>query len=204
MKPLNFIVSILVVSLLTLSGSAQNLDLKIASAVTTIEAEFSEIPKNRIAELNQIAYAISRKTDKNQSVSIILADLNASEKVQLGAVWLRTGLEYYNIDNIDIVIAGLHSPLMNRSLDGIDSYGFTVSSENNGRYSVRYGNGSWEFSPILFKDAKEAYGGDLTILFESNTMAAKEKSTIALPMFKKEYIAREMIYLAFRLNSLKK
>ncbi|MCT8340786.1 hypothetical protein MG296_12025 [Flavobacteriaceae bacterium TK19130] len=202
MRPLNFMVLVLVVSLLTLSGSAQNLDSKIASSVTTIEAEFSEIPKSRIAELNQIAYAIDRKIDQDQSISIILVDLNASEKVQLGAVWFRTGLEYYDIDNIDIVIAGRHSPLRNRSLDGINTYGFTVSSENNGSYSVSYGTGSWEFSPMLFTDAKEAYGGDLIILFESKAMTAQEKSTIALPMFKKENIAREMIYLTHRLNSL--
>lgn len=185
---------------------AQKLSNKIEKSVASIENSFSSIQENRRALLEQMASRIHKEKRAEEKVNILLIDKDNRTSSQLAAIWLKTGLLYYELDGYNILSAGLTTEARPfTQLSSLEPYGFKVSNASRGElfsYSVDYGSKSW---PVKFNTV-ESLGLNnekgLHIYLEEGIAPENEPKKVTIPLFAPDTIAREMLYVASRINYL--
>ncbi len=184
---------------------AQKLRNKIVKSITSIETTFSSIEKERSVLLDQLASRISKEKRTNGNASIVFIDSTNKTKSQLAAIWLQTGLIKYELNGYDIQSAGLK--VASEPLSGLASlkkYGFKVSNASGKKpysYNVNFGSDSWN---VNYKDQNSIENSEksLKIFVEDTMFKEDDPMQISVPLYSHGVIAREMLYVASRIDYL--
>ena len=180
--------------------NAQSLSKKVQKSVVEIGETFTHNRKERLFVLDQVAFKLFKKHNEAQPVDVYFVDETTHEKSQLAMIWLRTGLMYYNRTSVlNIHATGVNSSPNDPDLNMLQQYGFKVKNKK-GKY-VKFGSGSWEISSNTI-EALNLDEEDEKIYLTSGVLSSKNKNSIELPFSTTDDIAREMLYIATRLNNL--
>lgn len=197
---------ILTVLILFQNGiQAQNLRNKIVKSITTIETTFSSIQKERSVLLDQLASRIFKEKRSNGNAGIVFIDGTNKTKSQLAAIWLKTGLIKYKLYGYDIQSAGLK--VVSEPFPGLATlkqYGFKVSNASGKKlysYNVNFGSDSWK---VYYKDQNSLENSEesLKVFVEDIMDMEDDPMKISVPLYSPETIAREMLYVASRIDYL--
>ena len=197
---------ILTVLLLSQNGiQAQKLRNKIEKSIAPIETTFSSIEKERSVLLDQLASRIFKEKKSNGNAGIVFIDSTNGTKSQLAAIWLKTGLIKYELNGYDIQSAGL--TVVGEPLSGLTTlkdYGFKVSNHSGTKlysYKVNFGSDNWK---VYYKepDSLENPEESLKVFVEDIMSMEDDPMQISVPLYSPETIAREMLYVAFRIDYL--
>jgi hypothetical protein len=197
---------ILAVLILFQNGiQAQELRNKIVTSIAPIETTFSSIQKERKVLLDQLASRIYKKNRSNGNAGIVFIDGNNKTKSQLAAIWLKTGLIKYKLYGYDIQSAGLEvvsEPFP--ELETLKPYGFKVRNASGNKpysYNVKFGSDSWQ---VYYKDLNSLENSEESLkVFVEDTIAMEDDPMqISVPLYAPETIAREMLYVASRIEDL--
>jgi|GEM_PF-925383 len=183
------------------------LNNKIQQTVVEIGDTFTQISSDRLAYLDQIAFLVFKQLNNQEQVDLLFIDTDNLEQSQLAMLWLRTGMIYYgHPELLNIQSAGKApvnqppSPLLS-----LDSYGFRVKRNSQKipySYKIDYGSGTWVVYPKPLDDPDTPTTHSLKINVEKAVTESGEPNQIELLFSDSETIAREMLYLATRLNNL--
>tara|TARA_R110001583_G_scaffold32936_1_gene111753 strand:+ start:153 stop:806 length:654 start_codon:yes stop_codon:yes gene_type:complete len=187
--------------------NAQKLKDRIKESVVKIGTTFIEIPEERLKLLDQIAFTMIRKRDDKGIAHVVLVDANNHEISQLAMVWLTTGILYYGHEDLfHIQSAGLAAD--NQKIPGLrqlKEYGFTLKdNQKNGvmGYRLKYGSGSWEVYGKALSDLQVPEGIAIKIFLQDNLIDNSIDNNLVLDSTDSSNIAKEMLYLATRINNL--
>tara|TARA_R110002020_G_scaffold271085_2_gene486342 strand:- start:1211 stop:1849 length:639 start_codon:yes stop_codon:yes gene_type:complete len=207
MKTINLIP--LVVFLLCFQSviHAQTLKNKIQKSVVEIGKTFPEIGTQRLKQLDQAAFLIFKKLEDSTQVDVLLLDNNNLETSQLTMIWLQAGMIYYgHSDMFNIQSAGITAKTEALSnLEVLEQYGFRIKNtnrENPNSYKVDYGPGNWVVYPKTLQSLKLNKENNLTIHLEKIASNDSNKNEVELLITDTQNIAREMMYMATRIDNL--
>ncbi|MDE3743853.1 hypothetical protein [Maribacter polysaccharolyticus] len=209
MKTKMSIPTLIILLCLLQTVNAQKLKDKIQNSVVAIGNTFTEIPVERLKALDQIAFTMIKKLHGQNTGQVIFIDNKNREISQLAMIWLQTGLFYYGHgDLFDIQSAGLTPENKTiPSLQALNEYGFNVkdvSKNNQVSYRIKYGSGSWTVTPKSVNQLKNNGNNTLKIYLERANDDKASKNKIALPYSDPTAIAKEMLYMATRMDNLLK
>lgn len=196
------ILSLLLIGILGIQTfNAQSLNSKIKTSVVAIGETLTKIPTERLSILDQIAVKIYKQHNESGKLDVIMVDVNNSDTSQLAMIWLNTGLLYYGFSQMaTIQSAGTNESSSNSiDLNRLKQWGFKIKDDTSKALAVTYGSGSWNIST---KSLQSLNPDADTIEIVVKEGAITNKNTIALPFTDTETIAREMLYLATRINNL--
>jgi len=197
---------ILTVLILFQNGTqAQKLRNKIVKSIAPIETTFSSIQKERKVLLDQLASKIYKENRSNGNTGLVFIDGTNKTKSQLAAIWLKTGLIKYKLYGYDIQSAGLE--VVSEPFPGLATlkpYGFKVSNASGNElfsYNVNFGSDSWK---VYYKDLNSLENSEetLKVFVEENIALENDPMQISVPLYAPETIAREMLYVASRIDYL--
>ncbi|CAM4396617.1 hypothetical protein ZORO111903_18455 [Zobellia roscoffensis] len=207
MKTKSTVAMIVVLLFFQLAITAQKLNGKIEKAVVQIGTTFKGISTERLLLLDQVAFSIFKKSENNQKPSVVFLDKTNQELSQLALVWLKTGMIYYgHQDLFSVYSAGIDpaiSPM--NGIASLDAYGFKVKNargENPMSYTIKYGSGSWLVFPKSVQKLPLSAQNIFKINLKENLEAQQNKDAVELLISEPTEIAREMLYIATRLNYL--
>ncbi|NJB69997.1 hypothetical protein GGR42_000459 [Saonia flava] len=195
----------IVTSLLTIHlASAQMLRKKIGKSVEVLRTQINTLPKEKINELDQVAFKIYKNCYNNSDASVLFIDQTNTQNSQLAMIWLKTGLAYYAID-INVQSAGVsleNKPISN--LNSLSDYGFVIKTPSNEKpnlYTVIYGrSGSWSVFPKALSDIKKNNPMDIKIIVDK---ALNDKGIALMKLeLNEEDIPLQIIYIAAQLDHL--
>tara|TARA_A100000171_G_C2140407_1_gene155088 strand:+ start:1196 stop:1834 length:639 start_codon:yes stop_codon:yes gene_type:complete len=186
---------------------AQTLKNKIQKSVVEIGNTFTEIPMERLKRLDQVAFLIFKKMDDNEKMDVLFIDSDNQEISQLAMVWLQTGMIYYGHSNMfGIQSAGISPKIEPISkLAVLTEYGFKVRNtrgENPMSYNIDYGSGNWVVFPKALQSIQSKSESSIEIYVEKTFSNETENNNIELIFTDTNTVAREMLYLATRINNL--
>ncbi|MCK0192031.1 hypothetical protein [Arenibacter sp. F20364] len=184
---------------------AQDLRNKIKKSVISIEDTFSEIPKERIISLDQLASTMEKKFSDGKQLNVVFIDKENLVTSQLAMVWLRTGLLYYGVDKFSIHSAGTNAerqPLTKLAL--LEQYGFKVANADGKQpftYSVNYGKDNWILHSKTIQSL-DLFTDQAVVIFVEKGNSPIEKTNKEEILFpSNETIARDMLYVSSRLKN---
>lgn len=185
---------------------AQTLNKKIQKSVVEIGDTFPEIPSERLSHLDQLAFSLFKKLTDNPKVGVLFIDADNQEISQLAMVWLRTGMIYYGHSTMfDIQSAGISPKIEPISkLAILKEYGFSIKNtrgKNPMSYRIDYGSGNWVVYP---KSLQSVSDNIIEINVEKISSNETENNNVELIFTDTNTIAREMLYMATRINNLLK
>ncbi|MDD7886107.1 hypothetical protein [Flavivirga sp. 57AJ16] len=196
------ILSLMLISILGIqSFKAQSINQKIEKSVVEIGETFTSIPNDRLMVLDQIAFKLFKQYDGINTVDVIIVDENNSEASQLAMIWLNTGLLYYGHQQMsNIQSAGTkNNPNTILNLNDLKQFGFKVINNSSKSLKIKYGSGSWSIYPKSLQSLNPKSDAIEIVIVEG---VMKHKNTIVITFSNTESIAREMLYLATRINNL--
>ncbi|KQS33849.1 protein-tyrosine-phosphatase [Dyadobacter sp. Leaf189] len=144
------LINLSIITLLTFATTMQSNDLsekqKLNSALTkyieTAKAGFSEIPADRITELDKIALFIQQRVAADQPVELTYICTHNSRRSHFGQIWAATAAAYYGIPNVKTYSGGTEISAFNeRAVAACKRAGFEISKTADGKnpiYDVRY------------------------------------------------------------------
>ncbi|EDP94571.1 hypothetical protein U8527_16745 [Kordia algicida OT-1] len=184
---------------------AQTLKSDIRNSVLEIGKTFVDIPSERLKQLDQIAFLIFRNTKKSSDVKIVMVDKTNQEISQQAMIWLRTGMIYYGHSNLfTIESAGVvpDNKLLS-NLSDLKKFGFKIKKKRKKKlkaYEVDYGSGKWMISTKSLASLNQNQA--VEIYLESISSDTSLNKKVELLFSDTNTIAREMLYIATRINSL--
>lgn len=182
---------------------AQGLKKEIKKSVIEIGESFTNIPKDRLLILDQVAYKLIKRQRGNDEVDVVIIDSNNSEKSQLAMIWLKTGLHYYGFaEFFNINSAGTNYQSNQKlSINSLKLYGFNLIKKSNNHIMVDYGSGSWE---VFVKPIEKLNLNNATekVFVENGILKGELTQGIELIIMDSESIPREMLYISTRINNL--
>jgi|TARA_R110001583_G_scaffold171483_1_gene324994 hypothetical protein len=186
---------------------AQTLKKKIQKSVVEIGNTFTEIPMERLKRLDQVAFLIFKKLDDNTKVNVLFVDSGNQEISQLALVWLQTGMIYYGHNTmLSLQSAGISPKIEPISkLAILKEYGFSIRNtrgENPMSYNIDYGSGNWVVYPKSLQSLQSTSDNTIEIYVEKISSNENENNNVELIFTDTNTIAREMLYLATRINNL--
>ncbi|RXG29253.1 hypothetical protein [Leeuwenhoekiella marinoflava] len=186
---------------------AQTLKKKIQKSVVEIGNTFAEIPMERLKRLDQVAFLIFKKLDDNTKVNVLFVDSGNQEISQLALVWLQTGMIYYGHNTmLSLQSAGISPKIEPISkLAILKEYGFSIRNtrgENPMSYNIDYGSGNWVVYPKSLQSLQSTSDNTIEIYVEKISSNENENNNVELIFTDTNTIAREMLYLATRINNL--
>lgn len=206
MKTIRTITILTAVMLFQNGMHAQKLRTKIVKSISQIEETFITIPEDRKVLLDQIASRVYNENKNDSNLKVVFIDKNNKEKSQLAAIWLRTGLMHFGINDYTILSAGMkvtQEPF--QALYNLEQYGFKVSDSSKNQlysYMVRSGTEKWTVEYRTFGDLNLDTNLTLNIYVEEGITLENEPGQIEIPLFSSENIASEMLYVSSRIQYL--
>lgn len=177
---------------------AQSLSNKIKKSVVEIGETFTEIPKEELLVLDQIAYKLHKEKKGNNSAHAIFIDKENDNASQLAMIWLKTGLHYYGLENLfNIESAGIEDNSKHLNLSSLNQFGFKLKKDKNNVIKLKFGSGSWNVYPKNIESLSEN-PRTIKIATEEGIL----KNHITLHLNDTNSIPREMLYIATRINNL--
>lgn len=184
--------------------SAQSLSKKVSKNVEELRTQINTLSKEKINELDQIAFRIYKNCYNKKDATVTLIDQTNTKNSQLAMIWLKTGFKYYNID-IDVQSAGIsikNNQIVN--LDTLNDYGFSVQTANNGKpdnYWVVYSrSGSWLVFQKSLSEIKNN-GDDSVKIIVDKELRDSDIANIKLDLTN-ENLPLHIIYIAAQINHL--
>ena len=184
---------------------AQTLKNDIRNSVLEIGKTFVDIPLERLKQLDQIAFLIYKNAKKSSDVHIVLVDKANQEISQQAMIWLRTGMIYYgHNDLLTIESAGVtpNNELV-PNLSNLKKFGFKIKNKRKKKlnaYEIDYGSGQWTISTKSLTSLSQ--NKIVEIYLESISSDTSLNKKVELLFSDSDTIAREMLYIATRINSL--
>lgn len=201
MKNKHFSVALLLLLFIPYIAQAQSLNNKIKKSVVEIGDSFTQIPKERLLVLDQVAFKLFKEFNGNNAIDVIIVDSDNQETSQLAMIWLNTGLLYYGYNSmLNVQSAG--TSIQSKSLSKLNSlkqFGFKVKANTPESLNIKYGSGSWD---VFQKSLESLKPNSKTIEIVVQESVIQNKNTIQLTYYDTGSIAREMLYLATRINNL--
>ncbi|XCF05519.1 hypothetical protein ABI125_12385 [Tamlana crocina] len=195
-KSLIAFLSLLLASTVTMQ--AQSLSNKIKKSVVEIGETFTEIPKEELLILDQIAYKLHKEKKGNNTAHAIFIDKENDKTSQLAMIWLKTGLHYYGLENLfNIESAGIENNSKHVNLNSLNQFGFKVKNDKNNKIKLKFGSGSWDIHPKNIESLTET-PRTIKIATEEGIL----KNHITLHLNDTHSIPKEMLYIATRINNL--
>lgn len=186
---------------------AQTLKSKIKKSVVEIGDTFIDIPTERLKQLDQIAFMIFKNTKKNTKTDVLFIDNKNEEVSQLAMVWLQTGMLFYNHSDLLHVesagIAPVNDPSLKLSV--LKEFGFSVKNMSRNKtktYKIDYGSGNWIAYSKPLESLKLDKSQNIFIYLERVASVTSTNKKIELIFSDTNTIAREMLYIATRINNL--
>ncbi|UJH66637.1 hypothetical protein [Allomuricauda sp. SCSIO 65647] len=185
---------------------AQKLGNEIVKSVAKIEDTYLFIQKDRAIVLDQLASKIFKYKKVNETVNVVFIDKENKEKSQLAAIWLKTGLLYYGLNGYSVISAGFETPngpLPELAL--LEQYGFRVTDTSGDRrssYDINYGSKNWSVQYKTIESIDLSEDDTLNVFVEQGIASEQGLTQTTIPLFSPELIAREMLYVASRINYL--
>lgn len=205
MKTKGILVMYIMLCLSQQSIHSQKLRNKILKSMVPIETSFSSIEQERKILLDQLASRIYKENRVNENAGLVFIDSNNKTKSQLAAIWLKTGLIKYELGGYNLQSAGIKvasEPL--HALATLKQYGFKVSNASDKKlysYNINFGSDSWN---VYYKDLSSLRNLEksLKVFVEDNLEMADDPMQVYVPLDSPETIAKEMLYIASRINYL--
>lgn len=203
-------ISILTLSLLFIQNGiqAQKLRNKIVKSIAQMEESYTSIPEERRIMLDQLASIIFNKKKDGESVAVIFIDSENKEKSQFAAIWLRTGLLHYQLQNYHVYSAGTKiSEKPFPTLSHLEKYGFRVNTTENTKkylYKVKFGTQSWtvDYNSLETLDLK--VNNTVEIFVEQGITSEEGSKQIEISFYDTDRIGLEMLYVSARIQFLDK
>jgi len=127
----------------------------LANYLSSIKAEFKDIPAERIHALQEIGNYILEKEKNKEPAQLTFICTHNSRRSHFGHVWATTAARYYGINNIIAFSGGTESTALNpRAVEAFERAGFEASilDENDGNpeYALK-GGVDFEIKPMWSK-----------------------------------------------------
>ncbi|AOW21945.1 hypothetical protein [Urechidicola croceus] len=203
MKTKSFILITVLMVFSTHQISAQSLRNKINKSVEGITEQINTLSKEKINELDQLAFKIYKNCLNKKENAVIFIDKDNTKKSQLAMIWLQTGFKYYDID-IKVNSAGLSTENKPISyLNTLIDYGFKIKKNKNINpysYRVNYNsNNNWLIFPKPLKKI-ENIDNNIKIIVD-NDLIDSDISNINLELTI-DNLPLHVVYIAAQINHL--
>jgi len=110
--------------------------------INALKPDFSKIPEDRKAQLDQIAGFIQQQVNAGEPVQLTYICTHNSRRSHFGQIWAATAAAYYGIPQVKTFSGGTEVSAFNeRAVAACSRAGFVikkVSEEPNARYEVQY------------------------------------------------------------------
>lgn len=204
MKTLLTITAFTVLILFQNGIQAQKLRNKIVKSIVQFESSYSSIQEDRKVLLDQLASRITKGSKNDEDRTIVFVDKRNKEKSQLAAIWLRTGLQYYGLNNYNVLSAGtepIQEPFP--ALASLEEYGFRVGNASKNpsyAYTVKSGSETWPVTYTTFEALNLTDDSALRIYVEEGIAPEDGPKQIEISLFSPERIAMELLYVSSRIK----
>lgn len=124
----------------------KKLNPQLSAYISTIKEDFSEIPQDRVEELDKIAAFIQKQVNAGQPVQLTYICTHNSRRSHFGQIWGATAAAYYNIPIVKTYSGGTEASAFNeRAVAACERAGFDIKKTSEGKnpvYQVSYGTDS--------------------------------------------------------------
>lgn len=107
------------------SANGQNFNSKLQTYSDQVVADFNQISKSRIKDLDKIADYIFTTWSANKKMQGLFVCTHNSRRSQFAQIWFQTAMNYYGIPNVEGFSGGTEVTAFNRrAVDALERAGF--------------------------------------------------------------------------------
>jgi hypothetical protein len=138
--------------------TSTKLTKKLTNYCTTLTEEFSQIPADRQADLQELGQYLYEKVKAEQEIKLTVICTHNSRRSHIGQLWLLVAAEWYGIDNLQAFSGGTEATAFNkRAVEALNRAGFRIGGTNstdNTTYSASWSRGSRPGAKVLMFSKK--------------------------------------------------
>lgn len=138
--------------------TSSKLTKKLTNYCATLKEEFSQIPVDRQADLQELGQYLYEKVKAEQEINLTVICTHNSRRSHIGQLWLLVAAEWYGIDNLHAFSGGTEATAFNiRAVDALNRAGFRIggiNSTDNTTYGASWLRGSRPNAKVLMFSKK--------------------------------------------------
>lgn len=126
--------------------TSSKLTRKLTNYCATLTEEFSQIPIDRQADLQELGLYLFEKVKAEEEIKLTVICTHNSRRSHIGQLWFLVAAEWYGIDNLHAFSGGTEATAFNvRAVDALNRAGFKIGGTNsidNATYGASWHRGS--------------------------------------------------------------
>lgn len=123
--------------------TSTKLTKKLTNYCTTLTEEFSQIPADRQADLQELGQYLYEKVKAEQEIKLTVICTHNSRRSHIGQLWFLVAAEWYGIDDLQAFSGGTEATAFNkRAVEALNRAGFRIGGTSNSTDNTTYG-ASW-------------------------------------------------------------